>query len=98
MSAFLQRRLSRAALQIRGGCRHIAQHFAQQIRAKLCSWLNNFTNTTKWTPAGDLADGTRLLSHDGQEPMFEGLEDSGCFETVYNLEHVYSANESVFSA
>jgi hypothetical protein len=38
-----------------------------------------------WTPAKDLQAGNRFLSHDGQEPAFEGLEETGNYEELYNL-------------
>ncbi|HXG10157.1 MAG TPA: polymorphic toxin-type HINT domain-containing protein [Gemmataceae bacterium] len=39
-----------------------------------------------WTPAGALRIGHRLLGHDGQVVPVVAIEDTGEFETVYNLE------------
>jgi hypothetical protein len=42
-------------------------------------------NNGKWTAAAALELGHHFLSHDGQQPAFEGLEESGEFEELFNL-------------
>jgi hypothetical protein len=38
-----------------------------------------------WLPAGELREGDLLSSHDGQWVAVEEVEDTGEYETVYNL-------------
>ena len=38
-----------------------------------------------WTPANELRDGNRFLSHDGQQPEFEGFKQTDTYEELFNL-------------
>jgi len=51
-----------AQLFARGGCRHLAQHFAQQIRAKLSTWLKISRNSFGGEVASVYDGANRLIS------------------------------------
>lgn len=44
-------------------------------------WVHNLG----WVNASALAEGNRLLSHDGQSVVVESIEDTNRYETVYNI-------------
>ncbi len=55
---------------------------------------------TGWTPAGALAAGDTLVSHDGQELPVTAVRDAGRVESVYNVEvehdHTYFVGDAAW--